>query len=89
MPRVHLQFAKFATHRDSAFFIRTNFVGAFINSCNCCLARASLDMTVPIGSPPVGDPEEEPLVLPHPIVELLVSDLHRKTIFDCPLCCHQ
>jgi hypothetical protein len=32
----------------------------------------------PRASPPVGDPEEEPLVLPYPIVEHLVSDLHRK-----------
>src|ERR1700761_6934606 len=34
----------------------------------------------PRASPPVGDPEEEPLVLPYPIVEHLVSDLHRNPL---------
>src|ERR1700756_1583100 len=32
----------------------------------------------PRASPPVGDPEQEPSVLPYPIVEHLVRDLHRK-----------
>src|ERR1700749_2980951 len=34
----------------------------------------------PRASPPVGDPEEEPLVLSYPIVEHLVSDRHRKNL---------
>src|ERR1700733_11554742 len=49
-PHVHLRFKEFATHRSSAFFNSTNLLGVFISTWSCCLARASLDITVPIGS---------------------------------------
>jgi hypothetical protein len=58
--------------------------------CSCSL-RIGLEESLlgqffrvrPRASPPVGDPEEEPPVLPYPIVEHLVSDLHRKPSFGC------
>src|ERR1700739_2732172 len=43
----------------------------------------------PRASPPVGDPEEQLLVLPYPIIEHLVSDLHHQPLRGCLLCRHQ